>query len=141
MCGMAGVEDSLLIGAAVALALVGVAATVWARRRRPAGGFVPVLALLNSALLLALVLVAGGGAWIAVAAAALCAATAGITLLARGRARAATIGYVALVGLAVVATWGTASGRLAFPVPGADAGMPIDGASMLTADASATDAR
>jgi hypothetical protein len=140
MCGMAGIEDSLLIGAAAALALAGVAATVWARRRRPAGGFVPVLALLSSVLLLALVLAAGGVAWIAVAAAALCAATAGIALLARGRAHAATIGYVTLVGLAAVATWGTATGRLAFPAPGADAGMTIDGAPMLTADAAATDA-
>jgi hypothetical protein len=120
---MAGLEDSVLTGGAVALTLASVAAIVWVRARRPAGGLVPVLTLAISVLLLALVLASGGGAWIALVTAALCAAVAGLALLAKGRVPAAGLAYATLLVLALVATWGTGTGRLGFEAPGAATGL------------------
>ncbi|MCG7285464.1 hypothetical protein MHY85_05670 [Cellulomonas sp. ACRRI] len=116
---MAGIENAALAGAAWATTLAAVLMVIVAiTRRGTGGGFLPVLALLLAVLLLALVIAAAVGVpWTALGVMGVVAATVGAALVLTGRLPGATAAYAVLVIVGIVAAWGAATGRLAFPAP------------------------
>ncbi|WP_282946515.1 hypothetical protein [Cellulomonas endometrii] len=116
---MAGIENAALAGAAWATTLAAIVMVIAALARRgTGGGFLPVLTLLLAVLLLALVIGARTGVpWVVLGIGALATATLGTVMVFAGRLPASTVAYAVLVILGIVAAWGSATGRLAFPVP------------------------
>lgn len=116
---MAGIENAALAGAAWATTLAAVLTViVTITRRGTAGGFLPVLALFLAVLLLVLVIAAAGGAlWVALGVAGVLVGASGAALLLAERLPWATAAYAVLVIVGIVAAWGAATGRLAFPAP------------------------